>query len=74
MSEKPRNESGRFVSPRCDDPNCDGSLTYQPERDGRFETDYWLCDGLTHDTDNGPLRACARSVIGPSRLIGVTQP
>lgn len=51
MSEaRPRRANGRFVTRVCPDPNCGGSL--QPEGDE------WRCDGLTHDTPDGPLYAC----------------
>jgi hypothetical protein len=50
-------ETGRFLSPNCDDPNCGGRLvaTTQP---APFHEPIWACDGLTHETDRGPLVAC----------------
>lgn len=56
--ERPRSRNGRFVRITCTDPNCDGEL--KPDRD-----DEWRCNGLTHDTDVGPLYACTR-VVSPS--------
>lgn len=54
---KPRGEDGRFLPIFCNDPNCDGSL----ELDNEFNHARWICNGLTHDTNEGPLRACNRS-------------
>jgi len=52
-----RAAGGRFVSRRCPDPNCGGYL--------QVESDGWLrCDGLTHDTEDGPLRECFHTVEG----------
>lgn len=48
--QKPRDERGRFFTRLCPDPNCGGTL--------RREGDEWVCDGLTHTTDRGPLIAC----------------
>jgi hypothetical protein len=56
-SATPRDDRGRFLPIFCDDPNCDGSL----ELDKEFGSWSWICNGLTHDTDEGPLRACNRS-------------
>lgn len=53
----PRTPDGRFLRRECDDPNCDGVLC--PERS--YGSPIWACNGLTHDTDTGPLRACDRS-------------
>lgn len=55
--EVPRLPNGRVLRTLCDDPNCDGVL--QP--DVMYGRPVWTCDGLTHDTDTGPLRACDRS-------------
>ncbi len=54
---KPRNEKGRFLPVLCDDPNCGGAL----QLDSFFGRPVWSCDGLTHETDDGPLIACPRS-------------
>ena len=56
----PRDAAGRFLSRDCPDRNCGGRM--QTERDG-----WWRCDGLTHDTDTGPLRAC-NETIPPLRI------
>lgn len=53
----PRDPQGRFLRSLCDDPNCNGVL--QP--DVAYRRPIWACDGLTHDTDDGPLRACDRT-------------
>lgn len=55
----PRDDHGRFLSRACPDPNCGG--TFQPDRCG-----WWRCDGLTHDTDTGPLYACPREIPPPA--------
>lgn len=53
----PRLPNGRFIRVICDDPNCDGTL--QP--DVSYRRSIWACDGLTHDTPDGTLRACGRT-------------
>jgi hypothetical protein len=53
----PRGKDGRFHLIHCDDLNCDGVL----QLDYEFGTPRWICNGLTYDTDTGPLRACDRS-------------
>ncbi len=52
-------ETGQFLSRWCDDPNCGGSLvaTTQP---APFHEPVWACDGLTYETDRGPLVSCER--------------
>jgi hypothetical protein len=52
----PREPNGRLLSAKCPDPNCSGTL----QEDTFFGRPVWTCDGLTHDTDDGPLRACSR--------------
>ncbi len=56
-SEPPvvRGKGGRWVSTRCPDPNCCGALTIK-------EDGWWMCDGLTHKTDDGEFEACNYSV------------
>lgn len=56
---KIRDKSGRFVSQHCPDPNCSGELVYE---DDKWFGPQLVCDGLTHDTDTGPLRACEYSI------------
>lgn len=46
-----RARNGQFVSRKCPDPNCGGTL--RPEGEDLFR-----CDGLTFDDESGPLRAC----------------
>ncbi len=46
-----RGKGGRWVSSRCPDPNCGGSLTI-------LEDGWWACDGLTHKGDHDELEAC----------------
>lgn len=58
---KPRDRVGRFLPVSCNDPNCDGRLVL----DMQFGRPQWICDGLTHDTDTGPLRPCERSFEAP---------
>jgi hypothetical protein len=53
----PRGKDGRFLLIQCSDPNCDGIL----QLDYEYGRPSWICNGLTHDTDDGPLRACDRS-------------
>lgn len=51
---------GRFLSHRCPDPHCDGSLVPDIEqawRGGPSQAVY-RCDGLTHLTGNSALYAC----------------
>lgn len=52
-----RDDKGRFLPMQCSDPNCCGTLML----DSSFGGPIWQCDGLTHDTDTGPLRPCGRS-------------
>jgi len=52
----PRLPNGRVLRSLCNDPNCNGSL----QADTFYGRPVWTCDGLTHDTDDGPLRACDR--------------
>lgn len=56
----PRNSLGRFVSTKCPDPNCGGSLVYETGRtaDGGL----WRCNGLTYHTEWGPLVACVEEI------------
>lgn len=54
---RPRGEDGRFLPIFCTDPRCDGVLML----DNEYGHHHWICNGLTHDTDVGPLRACSRS-------------
>lgn len=56
MAGLPRDEKGQFFTTRCPDPHCGGNLIY--ESPGRFGHDGWICGGLTHDRDDGPLYAC----------------
>lgn len=56
-AELPRDKAGRFLPSLCQDPNCEGVLVRDVDRFGR---PIWRCDGLTHDRDDGPLRACER--------------
>jgi hypothetical protein len=51
MADPIRNAAGRYVSAKCPDPNCNGTL--RPEGE-----DLYRCDGLTFDREDGPLRAC----------------
>ena len=53
----PFDDRGRFVSRRCPDENCGGVLQVDREEHGHRT---WRCDGLTHETDEGPLLACAQ--------------
>lgn len=64
---QPRDEQGRLASTKCPDPNCGGALVHEviPENPWTPAQHSWRCDGLTHDTDDGPLRACDHIVFGP---------
>lgn len=53
-SRRPRDEKGRIVTRACPDPNCDGELVYEIERGFGL----WICNGLTHDGEQGELEAC----------------
>lgn len=67
-SNIPRDDKGRFLPVICTDPNCGGVLML----DSSFGSPIWQCDGLTHDTDAGPLRPCERSYpasIGEGRVL-----
>lgn len=48
--------TGRFLQRRCTDPNCNGELV----ADSHLGAPVWLCNGLTHARDDGPLVACQR--------------
>lgn len=61
QESKPRDRTGRFLPVLCNDPNCDGKLVL----DIQYGHPHWICDGLTHDTDTGPLRPCNRSYDAP---------
>jgi hypothetical protein len=56
-----RRPNGQFMSHLCPDPNCGGELVVEREEAWRGgPTDLIArCDGLTHETDDGPLIACA---------------
>ena len=54
---RPNGPGGRFMSPKCLDPNCGGSLFLEQQKDW---PDLWRCDGLTHRTDCDALVACDR--------------
>ena len=53
-------ETGQFLSPNCDDPNCGGVLVASVAR-GPYHEPVWECDGLTYEVDTGPLVACERN-------------
>ena len=57
---QPRGEFGQFISRKCPDPNCSGKLVYSEPfvSYGYRYGGFWYCDGLTYDTETGPLRAC----------------
>jgi hypothetical protein len=56
-----RDEFGRFVSPRCPDPHCGGTLSYEPYNVGdRYVRQHWRCDGIS-----SMLFACGYTVLGP---------
>lgn len=61
----PRDEQGRFLPIFCDNPNCDGEL----QLDSFFGRAIWSCNGLTHETDTGPLIACNRSYPAARALL-----
>lgn len=49
-------ETGQFKSRECPDPNCDGYLVRAWDSfDNRH---FWRCNGLTHETRDGPLISC----------------
>lgn len=54
----PRDSSGRFLSRRCPDPNCGGTMQFA-------QCGWWRCDGLTYRTDTGPLIACEELIAPP---------
>jgi len=64
-----RTTDGRFLSRRCPDPHCDGSLVLETEQAWRGGPSYpvYRCDGLTHLTDTSPLFACAVSFPAPTK-------
>jgi hypothetical protein len=66
---QPRDEKGRLVAVLCPDPNCSGSLVYEPDhwrsRFGLPPQHRWICDGLTHERDDDDLIPCPRAVDGP---------
>lgn len=49
---------GRFVRPRCTDPNCDGELVASEF----YGSPVWACNGLTFTRDDGPLIPCDRTI------------
>lgn len=53
-------ETGRFLSPNCDDPNCGVMLGATTETVFGRVYPVWACDGLTYEVDTGPLVACRR--------------
>lgn len=57
----PRDPAGRFLPALCPDPNCDGKLVYEEHHIAGTVYPALICDGLTHDSDDGELVACARS-------------
>ena len=57
----PRDDLGRFVSRACTDPNCSGLLILMDRPIGHDGCE-WVCNGLSHDSPEGPLRACKRTV------------
>jgi hypothetical protein len=65
-----RTQDGRFISPHCTDPNCDGSLVRDVEDAylGGPSQPILRCDGLTHVDDDSPLIACsiAYPALAPS--------
>lgn len=63
-----RGRDGRYVPTLCTDPNCGGALQLAVHEswDGRKDA-WWECDGLTHETDGGPLEVCARAIEAPRR-------
>lgn len=57
--DMPRGEFGQFISKKCPDANCGGSLFTEGEHSGhRFGGLIWRCNGLTHDREHDPLREC----------------
>ena len=54
----PRDVRGRLISRRCPDPNCGGTLRAEADDCGTW----WRCDGLTYETETGPLTACNHAV------------
>ena len=52
-------ETGQFLSPKCQDSNCDGELVPGVSA-GPFREPVWACNGLVSIADYGPLVACER--------------
>ncbi|KKL96335.1 hypothetical protein LCGC14_1845560 [marine sediment metagenome] len=53
-------ETGQFLSPNCDDPNCGGILVADTRPGISHDYSIWRCDGLTYEVDGGPLMECKR--------------
>lgn len=58
--ELPRRKNGRFIQRACPDIHCDGELRLLEGRQYGRVYRVWACDGLTHDADDGALKACPR--------------
>jgi fructose-1,6-bisphosphatase len=73
-AKAPRDTNGRFLPRLCNDPNCDGSLVLDSYVSLGVVYPVWRCDGLTHQTDDGPLEACGRSYAAARAALKARQP